>query len=103
MKLSLQISKPEEKIREYLEKNGWVCIMPLKVVGSSFTKGVSDIIAFKKGILLAIEIKKTYKLSKPQEQFKMAVENNGGVYIMKNFDEIISEISKIDYEMECHL
>lgn len=93
MRLSLQISEEEGKIKEYLEKNGWICVMPLKIIG--FTKGGSDFLVFKKGILLAIEIKKA-QLSKDQERFKTVLENNGGIYIIgTNSDEIISKISKL--------
>jgi len=94
MRLSLQISEDEKEVRKYLEKNNWLCVMPLKILG--FTKGVSDFLVFKKGILLAIEIKKA-QLSKDQERFKTVLENNGGIYIAgTNSNEIISKISELE-------
>jgi|GEM_PF-3745565 len=97
MRLSLQTSEEEGKIKEYLEKNGWICIMPIKIIGSSLTKGISDIIAFKEMTLLVIEVKKTHELSKFQKQFKTDIENNGGIYIIgTNSDEIISKISELE-------
>lgn len=71
----------QRSIMETLRWKGWFVVKIHQSLGSY--KGIADLYAIKKGRSVWIEVKTaTGKLSEHQEQFKVDIERNGGIYIV---------------------
>jgi Holliday junction resolvase len=80
-----------KSIKQYLQYRGWFVIRIHQGLGCH--KGVSDIIALKKGKSVFIEVKtKNGKLSMFQEIFKNNIENNGGEYRVARDIEDVADL-----------
>lgn len=75
------------QIRSFLRLNSWYIIRIQQGLGCH--KGISDLIAIKKGRVVFIEIKTSKgKLSIHQQRFRLDIEYYGGEYvIMRNFED----------------
>lgn len=96
----------QRSILEWLEWNGWIAIkinnqnmisrngrlVPCRVRPSQL--GVSDILAFKKGVFAAIEVKtpKNYP-TQNQKEFLAKVEQNGGIaFVARSVEDVENQL-----------
>ncbi len=81
------------QIRNVLQWHGWYVIRIQQGLGCH--KGISDLIAIKRGRVVFVEIKKpSGKLSDHQERFKAAISDRGGEYVvMRSVEDLQAFLS----------
>ncbi len=74
-------TRVKNEINEFLDRTGWFHFHVMQ--GKWSYKGISDIIAVRRGQVAFIEVKsKTGKLSKFQEEFNTNITDHGGLYVV---------------------
>jgi hypothetical protein len=81
------------QIRNVLQWHGWYVIRIQQGLGCH--RGISDLIAVKKGRTVFIEVKKpSGKLSDHQERFRDAISDRGGEYVvMRSVEDLQTFLS----------
>lgn len=81
-------TKIKKEIKQWLNLFNWFCFPILQGMGAY--KGISDIIAIKKGVVLFIEVKTpTGKQSDNQKAFEDMIKNSGGHYLIaRNYHDV---------------
>jgi Holliday junction resolvase len=82
----------KKQVRDYLRIRGWF-VFSIWQGGMSY-KGISDLIAIKKGKVLFVECKSPKGQLRPdQKKFKKSIEASGGTYIVaRGYEDIKKEI-----------
>ncbi len=85
--------------REWLKMRGWFVVRIQQSMGAH--KGVSDLIAVKRGLTVWMEIKgPNGRLSKPQEEFAAAIDAAGGFYAVIRNREDLENVSSVAKEVK---
>lgn len=83
-------------LRNYLRLRGWFVIRHQQSMGSH--KGLSDLTAIKDGITVYLETKRPGGMLSPaQEQFRVDVENHGGIYrVVASYDDMVTVVDEME-------